>query len=208
MSSRVLSICVDDIKFDPEDELTPKFNKDSVHYYVYLNTDMIGQSSKQNNFKNILVQLSAKALNDASTVLRITARDHGLTQESGEFVQIGTISINCEQYFKSFPEQNFGSSFVQWITLFDDAEDDEFDGEIAEDDEELPMVRATLIVEKSQIPKGTKAMVSPRRVTEKTGLPISPIPMKKPPVPTRATIAVPTLQGLQNLQNLQSPKGV
>ena len=30
---------------------------------------------------------------------------------------------------------------MQWITLFDDQDDDEFDGDLGEDDEELPMVK-------------------------------------------------------------------
>jgi hypothetical protein len=32
------------------------------------------------------------------------------------------------------------------ITLFDDVEDDEFDGELGEDDEELPMIRTKFTI--------------------------------------------------------------
>ena len=39
------------------------------------------------------------------------------------------------------PQENLGTNQTQWITLFDDAEDDEYDGDFGEDDEELPMVR-------------------------------------------------------------------
>jgi len=39
------------------------------------------------------------------------------------------------------PVEQQGVNQVQWITLFDDAEDDEYDGDFGEDDEELPMIR-------------------------------------------------------------------
>jgi len=31
--------------------------------------------------------------------------------------------------------------FSQWITMFDDMDDDEYDGDLGEDDEELPMIK-------------------------------------------------------------------
>lgn len=164
MAARILTISVNDIKFDPEDEITPQLKKDSIVYYFYLNKDMLGQSSLQNGYQSLQIQLSSKVLNDASNVVRIIAKDHSLTVEGGEFMQVGTISINCEHYLKSFPDNNLGKQFTQWITLFDDTEDDEFDGELAEDDEELPMVRASLKIDKQTAPV-TRAMASPRRTT-------------------------------------------
>jgi hypothetical protein len=102
--SKTLCISVNDIKFDPEDELTPKFNKETVVYYFYVNQDLIGQSNLQNGYKTVQVPLSVKILQDAKNVMRIIARDHGLTQEGGEFVQVGTISMNIENYFKNFSD--------------------------------------------------------------------------------------------------------
>lgn len=50
---------------------------------------------------------------------------------------IGCISFNAKAYFlDSHP-----SVKTQWITLFDDEEDDEYDGDFGLDDEELPMIR-------------------------------------------------------------------
>jgi hypothetical protein len=43
-----------------------------------------------------------------------------------------------------------GNQWTEWITLFDDTEDDEFDGDFGEDDEELPMIKATMKVEKAK----------------------------------------------------------
>jgi len=33
---------------------------------------------------------------------------------------------------------------TQWITLFDDPDDDEYDGDFGEDDEENPMIRVQI----------------------------------------------------------------
>ena len=45
--SRTLTISVSDIKFDPEDEITPQLSKESCHYYFYVNNDLLGQTSQE-----------------------------------------------------------------------------------------------------------------------------------------------------------------
>lgn len=59
--------------------------------------------------------------------------------------QVGTISLNVE-YFRNVAFSQYGDTFTQWITLFDDVDDDEFDGDLGEDDEELPMIKTTFRV--------------------------------------------------------------
>lgn len=59
--------------------------------------------------------------------------------------QVGTISLNVD-YFRNLPPAQYGENFTQWITLFDDQDDDEYDGDLGEDDEELPMLRAHFTV--------------------------------------------------------------
>lgn len=59
--------------------------------------------------------------------------------------QVGTISLNVE-YFRNVTMSQYGETFTQWITLFDDVDDDEFDGDLGEDDEELPMIKTTFMV--------------------------------------------------------------
>jgi hypothetical protein len=51
--------------------------------------------------------------------------------------------------------------------LFDDTEDDEFDGDLGEDDEELPMIKAKFKVEMTPV-SAVKAISSPRRVAKPT----------------------------------------
>jgi hypothetical protein len=59
--------------------------------------------------------------------------------------QVGTISLNVE-YFRNITVSQYGETFTQWITLFDDVDDDEFDGDLGEDDEELPMIKTNFSV--------------------------------------------------------------
>lgn len=62
---------------------------------------------------------------------------------------MGTISIPND-YFKNLIASGLNQEMQQWITLFDDVDDDGFDGELGEDDEELPMVFTKLTM---QLPK-------------------------------------------------------
>lgn len=84
--AKQINISVDDIKFDPEDELTPKLNKDTINYYFYINMDLAGTTGKSTGFKPVTIQLSTKVLENAKNVVRIIAKDHSLTQEGGEYV--------------------------------------------------------------------------------------------------------------------------
>jgi hypothetical protein len=52
--------------------------------------------------------------------------------------RIGTISIKSVDFAEQLPVTN--KAFSEWITLFDDIDDDEFDGEFGTDDEEMPMI--------------------------------------------------------------------
>lgn len=53
--------------------------------------------------------------------------------------RVGTIGFKSEDFAAASQEPD--SKYTQWITLFDDVEDDEYDGDFGEDDEELPMIR-------------------------------------------------------------------
>ena len=43
--------------------------------------------------------------------------------------------------------------YTQWITLFDDPEDDEFDGDLEVDDEDLPRIHATFSITQVKRPE-------------------------------------------------------
>ena len=75
-------------------------------------------------------------------MLRLVAKDHGLKGEDNEPVQVGTIAIPTTY----FSDMQLPGNFNQEITLFEDQEDDEFDGDLGEDDEELPMIKTSIQV--------------------------------------------------------------
>jgi hypothetical protein len=52
-------------------------------------------------------------------------------------------------YFRDVETSNLGKLYNQNITLFDDVEDDEYDGDFGEDDEEMPMIRTQITVVRS-----------------------------------------------------------
>ena len=140
-----LTICVDQIQFDPADDVTKGFNPATVVHYIYLNQDLLKVLKPQQEANpNVVAQISADQLANPTNVVRIISKDTALKQGS-DFAQVGTISLNLE-YFKNVPKEKYGQTFQQQITLFDDIEDDEFDGDLGEDDEELPMIRTRFTV--------------------------------------------------------------
>ena len=83
-----------------------------------------------------------------NSVVRIIAKDTNLclNRKPSNGVnddieaRVGTISFNSN-YFKELNPDLIGKLMTQWITIFDDVDDDDFDGEFTEDDEELPLIR-------------------------------------------------------------------
>lgn len=58
-------------------------------------------------------------------------------------VKVGSISIPQDLFVNSGD-----SKHVQWITLFDHLDDDEYDGDFTESDEEMPRVKFMFVIEK------------------------------------------------------------
>jgi len=70
-----LTICVDQIKFDPEDTLTMDFNPATCIYFVYFNRTFLQKSTPEEGFPNIEIILTADQLNDNLNAVRIIAKD-------------------------------------------------------------------------------------------------------------------------------------
>ena len=104
LTGRVLTLSIDNIQFDPEDEQSQNFNRDTCVYYIHLNMDLIGQISKDPSQKEVNFEMTPKVLNDPQNVIRILVKDHGCPLPEGDFAQVGCISLNIE-YFKNIPEQ-------------------------------------------------------------------------------------------------------
>jgi hypothetical protein len=54
---------------------------------------------------------------------------------------------------------NYGETYTQSITMFDDVDDDEYDGDIGENDDEVPYIKLQLTLTTF---KYTERAISPR----------------------------------------------
>ena len=142
--------------------------------------------------------LDSTMINDPNGQVSIIARDVTEYLASGAPIpkddsppQVGTISFNVE-YFRNVTISQYGTQFTQWITLFDDVDDDEYDGDLGEDDEELPMIKTTFTIGAIEEPK----QPSPERKQAP-----APSPVKK-------EIAPPTQAPPNMTANRASPKNL
>ena len=116
-----------------------KTNDDSPYfqnlrqYYVFEFPDAFAQSQKS------VIRLIAKDI----TMCPNNTPGRGINDDLD--ARVGTISFNKE-YFMDVPQNSFGKPFKQNITLFDEVDDDDFDGELNEDDEEMPMIQCIFTV--------------------------------------------------------------
>ena len=164
-----LTVGVSQIQLDPEDELTQNVEPKNCVYYIYQNRSIVGVSAPSRDANRFAtLTLTAAMINEPSGQLSIIARDATEVLKSGEqfpldesLPQVGTISLNVE-YFRNVTMSQYGDTFTQWITLFDDVDDDEFDGDLGEDDEELPMIKTSFRVNVIEEPK----MASPQRAKD------------------------------------------
>ena len=150
-------VSVDKIKFDPADDATKEFNPDKIVYEIYQDSFLV-QTLSPHDRPNCFVYLTPAILADPNAVIRVVAKESSMTDAQGEIAHVGCISFNVE-YFRTLPVEKYGKNLQQWITLFDDAEDDEFDGELGDDDEEMPMMRVNFEVQANE----DRGVASPRR---------------------------------------------
>lgn len=116
-----------------------KTNDDSPYfanlrsYYVFEFADSSAQGQKS------VIRLIAKDI----TMCPNNRPGKGINDDLD--ARVGTISLNKE-YFIDVPSNSYGKPFKQNITLFDEVDDDDFDGELNEDDEEMPMIQCIFTV--------------------------------------------------------------
>jgi hypothetical protein len=167
-----LNCKVDQIQLDPEDELTQNVDPANVAYYVYLKQTLIKVlAPAREHGSNCQMILTHDILKDQQAQLSLVARDVTQWLKTGAPIpedesapQVGTISLNVE-YFRNLTPAQHGETYTQWITLFDDQDDDEYDGDLGEDDEELPMLRAHFTVGEAEKPQVQESTPSPQKAT-------------------------------------------
>ena len=68
-----------------------------------------------------------------------------IVQTTDKSLKIGSISIPQDLFFACGPSRH-----LQWLTLFDHLEDDEYDGDLTEEDEEMPRIQVMFQINKYQ----------------------------------------------------------
>jgi len=82
----------------------------------------------------VIVQLKSVLPDE---VLRVVIQDK-TAENTSELIY--TISFPIQGYFMSEDQMDYGATYNTAITLFDDADDDIFDGTFGQDDDEEPML--------------------------------------------------------------------
>ena len=103
--------------------------KKEVGFYVHRNMKFVDVSSLDDPHTMRVSLRHAKA----QECVRIIVQN----QADEEF--FGSISLNIHNYFFSSTVK-YNHPYKQWITLFDDPDDDVYDGVMGEDDEEQPRI--------------------------------------------------------------------
>ena len=100
----------------------------------------------------------------ANGLVRIIAKDRTMCKglpstgvDSDMDARVGTIAIKAEDF--EMHRNRSEKTFSEWITLFDDIDDDEFDGDFGVDDEELPMIHANITI--NAVEKKPEVKLSP-----------------------------------------------
>eukprot|EP01016_Furgasonia_blochmanni_P049025 TRINITY_DN7394_c0_g2_i4.p1 TRINITY_DN7394_c0_g2~~TRINITY_DN7394_c0_g2_i4.p1 ORF type:complete len:853 (+),score=309.08 TRINITY_DN7394_c0_g2_i4:25-2559(+) len=104
-----------------------------ITFYVTYNGKCVGVQNVGETSNKVLVALNPKV---NSEVIQLLFRRNSLNEV------LGSVSISSD----SFASLN-KKSYTQWLTLFDDPEDDIFDGDIGKDDEEVPKALVTFNLE-------------------------------------------------------------
>ena len=122
-----------DIDFEPGTQ--DDKDKEEVGFYVHRNMKFVDVSSLDDPHTMRVSLRHAKA----QECVRIIVQN----QADEEF--FGSISLNIHNYFFSSTVK-YNHPYKQWITLFDDPEDDEYDGFLGKDDEEFPKLLCTITI--------------------------------------------------------------
>ena len=128
---------VHDIDFEPG-ELDNK-DKEEVGFYTYRNMKFVDCADLESPH-TVMVPLRAAKPEE---VVRIIVQN----LEDEEF--FGSISVPLKKYFLN---ENIikNHEYTQWMTLFDDPEDDEYDGDFEEDDPDHPKILVTFSITEVQ----------------------------------------------------------
>ena len=166
-------------------------------YQIYKDQEYAGVVTNENPEFDVFLPVDFLTRNGS---VRIVAKDSSRCEfnklltpiNSNMEARVGCISIKAKDFVEELPATN--KHFNEWITLFDDIDDDEFDGEFGIDDEELPAIFAKLTLNptdalrnQSQTPKATTG--------QSMGAPTSTMPATTKARAKRESMRSPYLDG-------------
>ena len=115
-------------------------NKQTVGFYVHLGKKLLDVLVLKDQSK-----LKVPVKKGSLDKLVVVARGLGEDEEKH-----GSVSIGIDSYFGEDSGVVFGQQNAQWITFFDHPDDDQYDGILGEDDEEVPRMLIEFVVEESE----------------------------------------------------------
>ena len=124
---------VHDIDFEPGEH--DGKDKEEVGFYTYRNMKFVDCSDLEEPHTIMVPLRNAKP----QEVVRVIVQN----QDDDEF--FGSISVPLKKYFLSDTLVK-NHEYKQWITLFDDPEDDEYDGDFEVDDEDHPKIQISFAI--------------------------------------------------------------
>ena len=122
-------------------------DKEEVGFYTYRNMKFIDCSDLESPHTIMVPLRNAKP----EEVVRIIVQN----LEDEEF--FGSISVPLKKYFLNDTIVK-NHEYTQWMTLFDDPEDDEFDGDLEDDDPDHPKLLVTFAITEVQYGPGGQVM--------------------------------------------------
>lgn len=140
-SAPQIEIVVHDIDFEPGTQ--DDKDKEEVGFYVNRNMKFVDMATLDDPHT---MRVSLKHAKPQECV-RIIVQN----QADEEF--FGSISVNIHNFFLT-PNIEYNHPYKQWVTLFDDPEDDEYDGVLGDDDEEFPKLLCTITILEDKLGAG------------------------------------------------------
>ena len=128
-----LNVRVHDIDFEPGEHDSK--DKEEVGFYTYRNMKFVDCSDLEEPHTIMVPLRNAKP----QEVVRVIVQN----QDDDEF--FGSISVPLKKYFLGEGVEK-NHEYKQWITLFDDPEDDEYDGDFEVDDEDHPKIQVSFAI--------------------------------------------------------------
>jgi len=153
----VLTLGIVDLEMDSEQQRQIP-NRADLGFYVSIGQslqDVLMLSNMKSEAPQSQVRLPLRP--ESQDRIVVVVKTVGNTRDE---VKVGSVRIPQELFM-----QYGDTKFRQWITLFDHIDDDEYDGDLCENDEEPPRVQFSFNVERETPAKPGEIAVQPAKMS-------------------------------------------